>query len=46
VGHFFKVGERSWYVNLKGYHEFAAENRPKGWNVWLTLGIPLGSAKH
>jgi hypothetical protein len=27
------------YVNLKGYAEFAAENRPEGWNVWLTLSI-------
>ena len=27
------------YLNLKGYKEFAAENRPEGWNVWLTLAI-------
>ena len=27
------------YVNLKGYREFAAENRPDGWNVWLTFAI-------
>ena len=25
------------YVNLKGYGEFANENRPAGWNVWLTF---------
>ena len=31
------------YVNLKGYKEFAAENRPDGWNVWLTFAItPAG----
>jgi len=27
------------YMNLKGYKEFAAEHRPEGWNVWLTLVI-------
>ena len=27
------------YINLKGYKEFAAENRPDGWNVWLTFVI-------
>jgi hypothetical protein len=27
------------YFNLKGYKEFGAENRPDGWNVWLTLAI-------
>ena len=27
------------YVNLKGYKEFAAENRPEGWNVWLSFAV-------
>ena len=27
------------YLNLKGYKEFAAENRPDGWNFWLTFAI-------
>lgn len=45
VGHFFKVGKDTWYVNLKGYDEFAASNRAEGWNVWLTLAIPLSSAQ-
>jgi hypothetical protein len=26
-------------MNLKGYGEFDARNRPSGWNVWLTLSI-------
>jgi hypothetical protein len=30
---------------VKGYYEFAAQNRPDGWNVWLTLVIPLSAAK-
>jgi len=41
VGHFFAVGKAKGYVNLKGYYEFEARNRAEGWNVWLTLGIPL-----
>ena len=27
------------YLNLKGYCEFAAENRPEGWNAWVTFAI-------
>jgi len=27
------------YVNVKGYKEFAAENRADGWNAWLTFSI-------
>jgi hypothetical protein len=41
VGYFFPVGKDKWYVNLKGYYEFDARNRPEGWNVWLALAIPL-----
>ena len=40
VGHVFKVSDHhQGYINLKGYKEFAAEHRPEGWNVWLTLAI-------
>jgi hypothetical protein len=35
------IGERKWYLNLKGYYEYNARNRPRGWNAWLTLAIPL-----
>jgi hypothetical protein len=45
AGYFFPVGAQKWYVNLKGYYEFDAQNRPEGWNVWLTLAIPLGAGK-
>jgi hypothetical protein len=45
VGYFFPVGTRKWYVNLKGYYEFEAQNRPEGWNAWLTLAIPLGAER-
>jgi hypothetical protein len=27
------------YANLKTYKEFAAENRPEGWNVWFTVAF-------
>ena len=44
VGYFFPVGAQKWYANLKGFYEFDAKHRPEGWNVWLTLAIPLGLA--
>ena len=36
--------KNEWYVNVKGYYEFRARNRPEGWDVWLTIAIPVGSA--
>jgi hypothetical protein len=27
------------YLNFKGYKEFWAENRPEGWNAWVTFAI-------
>ncbi len=39
VGYIFPVGEYQGYLNLKGYKEFAAENRPEGWNARLTFAI-------
>ena len=44
VGYFFPVGTGKGYVNLKGYWEFDAAHRPEGWNVWLTLALPLSAA--
>jgi hypothetical protein len=35
----------NWYLNLKGFYEFDAQNRPEGWNTWLTLSVPLGGKK-
>jgi hypothetical protein len=37
IGYIFPVAGMQGYVNLKGYGEFANENRPAGWNVWLTF---------
>jgi hypothetical protein len=39
IGYLFPVGNMQGYLNLKGYKEFDAENRPEGWNVWLTFAI-------
>jgi hypothetical protein len=27
------------YLNLKSYWEFASQNRPDGWNAWVTFVI-------
>lgn len=39
IGYLFPVGDLQGYLNLKGYGEFAAENRPAGWNTWLTFSL-------
>ncbi|OCK55327.1 hypothetical protein LMTR3_10880 [Bradyrhizobium sp. LMTR 3] len=45
VGFLFPVGDLQGYLNLKGYGEFAAENRPSSWNTWLTFSIsPMAPA--
>ena len=44
IGYIFPVGDMQGYLNLKGYKEFAAENRPEGWNVWLTFAISPAAA--
>ena len=39
IGYLFPVGDMQGYINLKGYGEFDAANRPSGWNTWLTFSI-------
>jgi len=39
IGYLFKMGGMDAYLNLKGYWEFGADNRPEGWNGWLTWSI-------
>jgi hypothetical protein len=44
-GYLFPVGDMQGYINVKAYCEFAAENRPAGWNAWLTFSIsPMAPA--
>ena len=33
------TSEAQGYLNLKSYWEFAAQNRPAGWNTWVTFVI-------
>jgi len=37
IGYIFPVSGMQGYLNLKGYGEFDNDNRPAGWNVWLTF---------
>jgi hypothetical protein len=39
LGYLFPVGNMQGYLNIKAYKEFAAENRPSGWNAWVTFSI-------
>jgi hypothetical protein len=39
IGYLFPVGDLQGYLNVKGYKEFEAENRPEGWSVWVTFAI-------
>ncbi len=39
VGYGFAIGRVEIDLNLRGYAEFAAENRPQGWNIWFTVSL-------
>lgn len=39
LGYIFPVGDLQGFLNVKGYGEFDAANRPSGWNTWLTFAI-------
>ncbi len=46
IGYKFDVNDTTaGYVNLKGFYEFGAKNRPEGWNVWLTLNFSPAAKK-
>jgi hypothetical protein len=46
IGYIFPVAGMQGYLNLKGYGEFDGDNRPHGWNTWLTLVLsPAPSAE-
>jgi hypothetical protein len=33
------IGPMQGYLNLKGYAEFDSQDRPGGWDAWLTFTI-------
>ncbi len=39
LGYAFTVGRARLDVNLRGYKEFEAHDRPEGWNAWLTVTV-------
>jgi hypothetical protein len=39
MGFIFPVGDMQGYLNVKAYKEFAGQNRPDGWNAWVTFVI-------
>jgi hypothetical protein len=39
IGYLFPIGNMQGYLNLKGYYEFDSNDRPSGWNTWLTFSI-------
>jgi hypothetical protein len=39
IGFLFPVGDLHGYLNLKAYYEFDSNNRPEGWNAWVTFAI-------
>jgi hypothetical protein len=44
-GYVFPLSETlQGYINLKGYAEFGASDRPQGWNTWLTFVISPAAA--
>jgi hypothetical protein len=41
VGYVFPVGEKTAYLNFRGYWEFWARNRTEGYALFATLDVPL-----
>jgi hypothetical protein len=39
IGYSFMLGDMQGFLSLRGYGEFGAANRPRGWNTWLTFAI-------
>jgi len=39
LGYIIPLGTLQAYINVKGYGEFDAQNRPHGWNTWLTVQL-------
>jgi hypothetical protein len=44
IGYILPLGDVEAYFNIKGYKEFDAAHRPRGWNTWLTIAISPAAA--
>jgi len=44
LGFIFPVGGMQGYLNFKGYGEFDASDRAKGWNAWVTFVLSPAAA--
>jgi hypothetical protein len=44
VGYNFSLGGRDVQMNTRAYYEVGGQNRPQGWNAWLTFSIALGKS--
>jgi hypothetical protein len=45
VGFVIPAGSVQAYLNVKAYFEFDAQNRPSGWNGWVTLNFTPSAAQ-
>ena len=39
LGTFIPMGGAQAFLGLKGYKDFGSQNRPPGWNLWVTFAI-------
>ncbi|MGZ3290817.1 MAG: SphA family protein, partial [Xanthobacteraceae bacterium] len=39
LGYTIPMGELDGNVSVRAYREFAAANRPEGWNLWLSYAL-------
>jgi hypothetical protein len=44
IGYALTLGGTQLELGLRGYKEFAAENRPEGWNVWFSVSFSRSRA--
>ena len=45
LGYTVPMGDLDANVNVKAYWEFAAANRPEGWNLWLSYTLSPAEPK-
>lgn len=45
IGHFFPFGQQQGYVNVRANFEFSVDNRPEGWNLFVTLSLPMSAGQ-